>query len=335
MTPAASEPAEVRLSARASQLLRGPRALTVLAQLSGDAFFDGLRAAVPRPTSASQTLVLGVPETSHDQQARAAPVLERVEVAAVSDLIVQQGPVLDDAARLVERVLAITSGWAWYPAVLSVRQLLLSGATRYEVAAEQLSRASGAAWWWSDADRGAQVMLTATATPPDVRELARRCEESLEDRSWHLPLGVVTSTALPGLPATALANPDCVIPGGTVHCWKAHLPGSTRIYDVHAPSDWIRLCEEHPRATALPDDWRRWGIDAPFALWPDWRSAATEWDAIHISMAGLLTTVGLPIGQGLHAVLLEGEIDTEFTTWLHPRFDGFSLVAVRSTDTDS
>jgi len=329
-----SKPAEIRLSARTSQLLRGPRALTVLAQLSGDAFFDGLRAAAPPPTSVSQRLVLGVPETSHDQQAQPAPVTEPVEAAAVSDLLAQQGPVLDDAARLVERVLAIVSGWAWYPAVLSVRQLLLSRATRYEVAAEQLSRASGAAWWWSDANRGAQVMLTATATPPDVRELARQCEESLDDPSWHLPLGVVTSTALPGLPATELANPDSVTRGGTIHCWTTHLPGSTRIYDVHTPSDWIRLCEEHPRTKALPDAWRRWGIDAPFALWPDWRSAATEWDAIHISMAGLLTTVGLPIGQGLHAALLEGEVDTELTTWLHPRFDGFSLAAVRSTDAD-
>ena len=46
---------------------------------------------------------------------------------------------------------------------------------------------------------------------------------------------------------------------------------------------------------------------------------AAEWDGLHVSMSGLLTTAGLPLVLGNQACLLE-DVDTELTVWFRPHF---------------
>lgn len=116
-----------------------------------------------------------------------------------------------------------------------------------------------------------------------------------------------------------------------IGCWRFPVRADARVYEVHTPADWLALCERYPRVGPTPAEWSQWGIEAPYALAPDWTTMARDWDGLHVSMAGLLTTAGLPLASGIHASLLE-RVDSEITSWLRPCFGTPELLASVAED---
>lgn len=75
-------------------------------------------------------------------------------------------------------------------------------------------------------------------------------------------------------------------------------------YEIDGPADWIELVLAHPLVVS-PADRPDWGSGpVPVGRWvvPDWSAVASQYDAVHLTVYGYLTTAGrqliLPDGSG-------------------------------------
>ncbi|MGU3645407.1 hypothetical protein ACLBXX_10605 [Microbacterium sp. C23T] len=65
-----------------------------------------------------------------------------------------------------------------------------------------------------------------------------------------------------------------------------------RVVEIDGPEDWARLCAQHPldvTASRRQDWYRVTGLDRRWII-PDWVAVAAEADAVHLSVAGYLST---------------------------------------------
>ena len=149
------------------------------------------------------------------------------------------------------------------------------------------------AWWFSDIDLCAQswVSIHGTpdkfiyGTPPDTMAWVSPGNPST---GWEVkaqkPYGnQITSTLYsPHLSSELVAYDErtgdylCQFP---LAWWTVHFPEQVRVFEIHGPSDWHHLCVRYP-ARGSEDD----------RLVPDWGAASEEWDGVHLSLGGLLTT---------------------------------------------
>lgn len=67
-----------------------------------------------------------------------------------------------------------------------------------------------------------------------------------------------------------------------------------RVYEVHQPSDWQHLVATYPFEVSRSRRgvwWQSTGIDGAWFI-PDWQAVAGDYDAVHVSVHGYLTTAG-------------------------------------------
>lgn len=107
---------------------------------------------------------------------------------------------------------------------------------------------------------------------------------------------------------------------GQQHAWvrAVEVALGSRVYEVAGPQDWTDLVRAHPlpvTSSRRHDWWRATGWDGAWAL-PDWAAVAQEWDAVHVSVLGYLSTDGraLEVGGGVRTVLAGW--DPGATWWL-------------------
>ena len=82
---------------------------------------------------------------------------------------------------------------------------------------------------------------------------------------------------------------------------------------MHGPNDWSRLCRAYQAE-------ERGGLHGG-SLVPDFSLVAEDWDGVHLSFGGLLTSTHVPIhGPGGRTMLDSWE--AEQTVWLRAMFDG-------------
>jgi|GEM_PF-872522 len=96
--------------------------------------------------------------------------------------------------------------------------------------------------------------------------------------------------------------------------WALPVAPGARVWQVHRPADWVGLVTAYPKvATEAHSGWELPGpnqhraeintlLDAPGQhaarttigrhVLPDWRAVATDYDGVHLSWAGFLTTEG-------------------------------------------
>ncbi|MFP5021561.1 hypothetical protein [Pseudonocardia phyllosphaerae] len=85
------------------------------------------------------------------------------------------------------------------------------------------------------------------------------------------------------------------------------LDDAARVYEITGPDDWAHLCRIRPVDVTAA---RRccWflttGVDRTWVL-PDWRAVAEDYDAVHLTVAGYLSTAGraIDVGAGRSSVL--------------------------------
>lgn len=334
----ADEPSQPEsLSWRKASLLRGPRALAALNRLTGSYSLHDLVEAY-RATEFPRVVLGGVLKNADDTIVH-AEVPAGPKSCSPEDLISgAYGPrrridqvnskLLLDPELLLETTLSAVSDWPWSPLAHAARQYLFLEAENLDHAAQDLVEASAASWWWDSISRPRQVLLGTGKRPPDIEQCARQTEEHLEELSWRLPWGLVTSTEVgPRLPAARLADDEaCYGLGPSIGCWRVSLAPDVRVYEIRMPSDWIILCERYPRVIEPPPEWARWGVGAMRGLCPDWKAVARDWDGLHVSMSGLLTTVGLPLAVGMYGSIFEDEIGSELTLWFRACFQEITFL---------
>ena len=223
--------------------------------------------------------------------------------------------------------------------------------------AKAVARAPAASWWWEPADlrqqrwagcdhhrtlaRGGDVARAVEAAEEDAaaeekeaiardRALAARrggAEVTVTGTWWSGPLGGTVWTSrgnIGDLPAVGLACAEDPLGEEEFEVWAVGIDPAARVYEVHEPGDWERLATAHPRdvTASRRHDWSRWtGREGQWIL-PDWRSVAAQWDGVHVSVAGYLSTARMAVDSGGGAATLLAGWDADQTLWLRDVFTG-------------
>jgi hypothetical protein len=213
--------------------------------------------------------------------------------------------------------------------------------------AEAVAVAPGAAWWAAPLDPGRQRAVAFEAPfdvvvpgrRPAAQALARWAagtiageERALEERPTELSArwsGEWWSVP----PRELLRTTDDLGARGAVGLWFVEdsfgaeraavtpvaVDAGARVLELDGPAAWADLCRRHPldvTASRRHDWYRTTGrADVRWVL-PDWRAVAAEADAVHLTVAGYLTTAGraVAVDDGVASVLAGW--DPGATYWL-------------------
>ncbi len=191
-------------------------------------------------------------------------------------------------------------------------EVLLAYGASLRSFAEHLLQAPGTATWFADLDRKRQEwMSSANITPeqssfhPDLRPFGAGITKPRRTLWTSTSVGEGSSGWLHFLPW----GEDRWEP--PYHRWRLEVLPAARVYEVHGPQAWQALCLAYPAPSRLA-----YPIETPAALIePNWQAVAQDWDGIHLSTGGLLTTERVRWGRPGAQTHLYGW-GVESTVWL-------------------
>jgi hypothetical protein len=114
---------------------------------------------------------------------------------------------------------------------------------------------------------------------------------------WSTPMATgspETTRASDELPALALELTEDDMGWDRARVSPVDVIGQPRIFEITAPTDWAWLVEHHPievTASRRHDWYNTTGRTGRWHM-PDWASVAEQFDAVHLTMWGYLTTAG-------------------------------------------
>jgi hypothetical protein len=210
--------------------------------------------------------------------------------------------------------------------------------------AQAVTRAPEARWWASPIAANSQqyvewpgeyggppaLMATAaelatwrTATIEDELSARERPDDPSAPWSGHWWSAPVqsripsTTRSIPGLGAVGLALVEDGSDQRTAHCWPVVPRSGARIYEISSPEDWTELVGRYPidvSKSRRHDWWRTTGWAGRWLI-PDFAAVAADYDAVHLSVAGYLTTAGRALSVNDGGTVLAGW-DPDQTFWL-------------------
>jgi hypothetical protein len=252
-----------------------------------------------------------------------------------------------EGAALIDALeVSVSSAMYWQPADdtdTMLRDDALVAAL--EPTARRIVEAADAQWWWSPIDVGrqrhVQWMDGAGTRPPTLTGAAERLIEwrattaraearpadrptdvtaRVSDSWWSIPAHadlVVTTRPLAGLGAAELRLVEDGLGWSEAAVTPLRPRPSPRVFEITGPDAWAELVARYPVDVTLSrrhDWWNVTGRDVPWAI-PDWQAASSDLDAVHLTVAGYLSTAGraIPLDDGF--TLLAGWNPDE-TFWL-------------------
>ena len=96
------------------------------------------------------------------------------------------------------------------------------------------------------------------------------------------------------------------------------VPAEASVYEVDGPDAWSELCRRFPLEVTASrrHDWFRTTGAADRWVIPDWVRVADEFDAVHVTAAGYLTTAGRPVAVEEDASSVLAGWNPDETYWL-------------------
>jgi hypothetical protein len=168
---------------------------------------------------------------------------------------------------------------------------------------------------WAPADADAGPALSGTAdrlaawrvsTLEDERGAADKPADPAAPYSghwWSSPAAsgfVATSRSLPGLPSVGLELVEDAAGWREVAGWPLVPAAAARVYEIRGPQDWARLATRYPLDVSMSrrhDWWRVTGLAGSWII-PDYAAVAADYDAVHLTIGGYLTTAGRAMALG-------------------------------------
>lgn len=246
---------------------------------------------------------------------------------------------------------ATTRAMYWQdPEDFDLGDLPPAAATAVRQAAAELAAHADTGWWDSPAALGDQhvVAFDHPGQPPAKPHLAdlRTGIEALADREhdvtafrdargyevdwrtvsgtwWSAPIatrGVHSTRALgTDVQPLGLACVEDELGWERADSWPIAPAETPRLYELADPTDWVRLCRDYPRdvTNAKRGDW--WRATGRDGLWvmPDWPAVARDWDAVHLTVRGYLTTAGRALDVDDEQATVLAGWDPDSTFWLN------------------
>ncbi|HEX8303874.1 MAG TPA: hypothetical protein VF612_03275 [Jatrophihabitans sp.] len=257
---------------------------------------------------------------------------------------------VDDRAAF--QAVAEACAWAMYwqpPHDADVNLRSGPGLAGIRAAAEALASSPAMSWWSSPVDAGDQHLvvfdaaesaqepqLTGLREAVDTLDAFHADSQPFEDSAgraldwrtisgawWSAPMAnpgahTARSFGQPPLPVGLVWVEDA-FGWSTATSWQVRPASEVRVLELRGPQDWVEMVRRYPlevTATAKRGDWwRTTGRDGRWAM-PDWPAVADDWDAVHLTVAGYLTTAGraLPVDGDTATVLAGWPPDATF--WL-------------------
>ncbi|WP_372698830.1 hypothetical protein [Arthrobacter sp. JSM 101049] len=239
-----------------------------------------------------------------DRAAYWQPPDETDGLAAIPAMLTALGPVADILSG------RIAGSW-WSSGIGAGSQRAVQWIDESDMPAPQLSGATGRV-----ADWHRRTVESERAASRWTRSLKKRPGSSW----WSTPALsqlVHTTRSLPGLGAAGLLLVEDGAGWDRARVWPLAPVPSARILEIRGPADWVDLVERHPlevTQTWRKTAWETTGIDGTWLI-PDFAAVAREYDGVHLTVAGYLTTAGRPLDAGNGRTILAGW-DPDATYWL-------------------
>lgn len=210
--------------------------------------------------------------------------------------------------------------------------------------AEALAQAPEAAWWATPVDDGSQQLIEWPGAEPPVlagvpAALASWREAEAEDERdaasrpgdpaapwsghwWSIPVLArlpQTARSLPGAGPVGLALVEDSPGWQEARCRPVRPDPAARCYEIDGAESWAGLVARYPfdvSKSRRHDWWRLTGWAGPW-LMADFAAVAADYDAVHLTVLGYLTTAGraVPAGQDDARTVLAGWAP-DTTYWL-------------------
>lgn len=195
-----------------------------------------------------------------------------------------------------------------------LKEVLQRGAQHADLARALLEEPA-AAWWFGPQNRDQQVWVPRDGTPPDPAWVGTP-QNPPAPYERYTP----TSTLVQGVSSmfAALDWGTCDIgigfSGPPWASWRLQVPHSARIFEVDGPLTWHDLCLRYP-AEVIKDPGRPDFSGDDGQLEPNWSAVAADWDGVHLTFGGWLTSeqvrIESPAGWTYH-----WDWEAEQTKWL-------------------
>jgi hypothetical protein len=189
-------------------------------------------------------------------------------------------------------------------------------------------------WWWADLQRDRQLWVSDITLNPAEFVLPVPTEYTrwmIYAQHPNYADCIDTSTELDGAPAQVRSGLHNELAGAVPTDWyptfplrQAHITvaDTARVYEIHRPQAWrdlvLRYCDLDEYAGPDTNLLSSAGIDHGPA--PIWHRVAADWDGVHLSFFGLLTTLYTPLTRDSITTTMWAW-QSERTLWLRDAFE--------------
>jgi hypothetical protein len=120
--------------------------------------------------------------------------------------------------------------------------------------------------------------------------------------SWHPPASAQLASTTPALPGTDDLPAGLVLEEDSsgarlVEVRHVLVDPVVRVYEITGPAAWVELVTAYPLGVthSRRHDWfRATGRRGTWTI-PDWEAVARDWDGVHLTVEGYLSTAGRPL----------------------------------------
>ena len=223
-----------------------------------------------------------------------------------------------------------------------IRAYLESEAENHEAFLREILAQPSGSWWFKPMDRERQIWVSRDGNPPSKDSLVTPSESPTRWECYALkPVGGMFTSTMIGDISPMAATIDFGVgdfrpwygkPPYAI--WRMNVDESARIFEIHGPNDWHRLCVEYPAEGNSGRNEPDFSHDAG-KLVPDWSKVARDWDAIHLSFGGYLTSEQVRV-ESEHGWTYHWAWHHEAALWLRWMFNGYErLEDYRRDESDS
>ena len=230
-------------------------------------------------------------------------------------------PRLSAALAPVAAHIAASPAATWWSAGLDLsRQVFVDKNDGSAKAAPAFQGARGVLEVWRDQVTGpgtrhrGQWVGGPWWTTPQRSMLAK----DLERYGQHPPVVAATTQSRPGLGAVGLLLEEDVRAASAAACWPVRPDRPVRVFEIDGADEWVELVSTYG-IDVTGKRIAHWsiatGLDRRWIL-PDWSAAARDYDAVHLTLTGYLTTSGRPLSVGTESATFLAGWSPDVSFWL-------------------
>ena len=199
----------------------------------------------------------------------------------------------------------------WSDAAVLEREVALDRGTHLEPLAREVAAHPASQWWLDPCDTSRQMLPTDRSSDPQPERPGEPTHVKWEDYAQRPANGRTTSTLCGDVSSIDVAIERSLDDWmGVDQRSHAIVDQGASVFEITGPADWHALCAAAPRVNK-----QRNSPAGKGTLVPDWRRVAEEYDGVHLTFAGLLTTPFVRVTSTVGVTML-WSWDVEHTTWV-------------------